>query len=126
MNTEYLRGTVDMRSQKLHGAASTHGTNRNSSLVLHALHRLLHQVHVLAAVAQRSASRARRSVRPSALALDLRRTARYLTANEAGANNGGKHSARAPELVRLVLAEAGGEVHGHAVLVADGEEGWCW
>ena len=29
----------------------------------------------------------------------------------------------APELVRLVLAEAGGEVHGHAVLLVDGEEG---
>ncbi len=28
-----------------------------------------------------------------------------------------------PELVRLVLAEAGGEVHGHAVLLARSEEG---
>jgi hypothetical protein len=27
-----------------------------------------------------------------------------------------------PELVRLVLAQAGGDVHGHGVLVADGEE----
>ena len=28
-----------------------------------------------------------------------------------------------PELVRLVLAEAGGEVHGHAVLLARSEKG---
>ncbi len=28
-----------------------------------------------------------------------------------------------PELVRLVLAEARGQVHGHAVLAAHGEEG---
>ena len=38
------------------------------------------------------------------------------------AEQGREAQRKAPEFVRLVLAEAGGEVHGHAVLLAGSEE----
>ena len=64
VNTEYLQGTAHerrrrrvTREKKREGAGvMISAASRNKQelkLVLHALHRLLHQVHVLAAVAKR-------------------------------------------------------------------------